>query len=92
MKHKVGTKVQVEASICNAYLTEAISNFLADYFGEDVDIKARVVWRNVIVGVDVSNSNIPAIFFENVGYATPKGNSKYLDDQDYRLALSLIHI
>lgn len=86
MKRKVGNKARVEASICNAYLTEEISNFLAHYFGENVDIKARDVGRNVRVGVNGSNSNIPAIFSENVGFATSKGKSKYLDDQDYRLA------
>ena len=67
-------------------MTEEISNFLAHYFGENVDIKARDVGQNVTVGVDGGNSNIPAFFSENVGYATSKGNSKYLDDQDYHLA------
>ena len=67
-------------------MTEEISNFLAHYFGEDVDLKARDIGRNVTVAVDGSNSNIPAIFSENVGYTTSKGNSKYLNDEDYRLA------
>ena len=86
MKRKVGNKARVEASICNAYLTEEISNFLAHYFDENVDVKARDVGQNVRVGVDGSNSNIPAIFSENVVYSTSKGNSKYMNDQDYRLA------
>jgi len=86
LKRKVGNKARVEASICNAYLTEEISNFLTHYFGENVDIKPRDIGWNVRVGIDGSNSNIPAIFSENVGYATSKGSSKYLDDEDYRLA------
>jgi len=67
-------------------LTEEISNFLTHYFGDNVDIKGRDVGRNVRVGMERSNPNIPAIFSENVGYATSKGNSKYLNDQDYCLA------
>jgi len=86
LKRKVGNKARVEASICNAYLTEEISNFLTHYFDENVDSKARDVGRNVRVGLEKSNPNVPAIFSENVGYATSKGTSKYLNDKDYRFA------
>ena len=86
LKRKIGNKARVEASICNAYLTEEISNFLSHYFGDDIDTKGRDVGRNVRVIDDGSNSNIPTIFSENIGHATSKGKTKYLDDQDYRLA------
>ena len=86
MKRKVGNKARVEASIRNAYLTEEISNFFTHYFDDNVDSKARDVGRNVRVGLEKSNPNVPAIFSENVGYATSKGNSKYLNDEDYHLA------
>jgi len=32
------------------------------------------------------NPDFPSIFSENVGYATSKGASKYLDDRDYDVA------
>jgi len=67
-------------------LTEEISNFLTHYFGDNVDIKARDGGCNVRVGMERSNPNIPSIFSENVGYATYKENSKYLNNQDYHLA------
>jgi len=83
----VGNKARVEPSICNAYLTEEVSNFLAHYFGSNVDTKARDLDRNVRIGVDEEvNPDFPSIFSENVGYATSKEASRYLDDWDYDVA------
>jgi len=83
----VGNKARVEPSICNAYLIEEISNFLAHYFGSNADTKARDLGRNVRIGVgEEVNSDLPSIFSENVGYATSKGALKYLDDRDYNAA------
>ena len=83
----MGNKARVESSICNAYLTEEISNFLAHYFGNNVDTKARDLDRHVRIGVDEEvNPDFPSIFSENVGYATSKGASKYLDNRDYDVA------
>jgi len=44
------------------------------------------VGPNVRVGAERGNPNVLTIFSENVGYATSKGHSKYLNDQDYSLA------
>ena len=83
----MGNKAWVEPSTCNAYLTEEISSFLAHYFGNNVDTKARDLGQNVRIGVDEEvNPYFPSIFSENVGYATSKGASKYLDDGDYDVA------
>jgi len=56
------------------------------YFVTNDDTKARDVLRNVRVSLESSNPNIPAIFYEIVRYTTSKRNSKYLKDEDYRLA------
>ena len=83
----MGNKARVEPSICNAYLTEEVSNFLAHYFGSNVDTKARDLGQNVRIGVDEEvNPDLPSIFSENVGYAISNGASKYLNDRDYDVA------
>lgn len=83
----MGNKARVEPSTCNAYLIKEISNFLAHYFGTNVDTKARDLGRNLRNGVEEEvNHDLPSIFSENVGYATSKGASKYLNDRDYDVA------
>ena len=86
LKCKISNKAQVEASIYNGYLTGEILNFFSHYFGENVDTKGRDVGRNVSVGDDGNNFDIPTILSKNIGYATSKERSKYLDDRDYHLA------
>jgi len=51
LKGKVGNKACVESSICNAYLMEEITNFVANYFDDKVDTKASdcpEIWSELI--------------------------------------------
>ena len=66
------------------------ANHLIHYFDGNVGAKFRDVERNVRVGLERSNPKMHAIFLENVGYATSKGISKYLNDEDYRLAYQYV--
>lgn len=87
MKRKVGNKARVEGSICNAYLTEEISNFCNFYFESHVDTKARDTSRNASRAIpEEVDPNIPALFSSNVGHATTNGEVKFLDDKDYQVA------
>jgi len=87
----VGNKARVEASICYAYLIEEITTFIANYFDDKVDTKARDLPRNV-VRVDGDNSDLalPPIFSRNVGYAPNEGTMRFLDHRDHRIAHSYV--
>ena len=87
----MGNKARVEASICYAYLIEEITTFIANYFDDKVDTKARDLPRNV-VRVDLDNSDLalPPIFSRNVGYAPNEGTMHFLDDRDHRIAHSYV--
>ena len=43
LKKKVSNKAHVEASICEAYLIDEITNFASYYFGDDVE----TIWNRV---------------------------------------------
>ena len=65
----MGNKARVEASICYAYLMEEITTFIANYFDDKVDTKARDLPRNVMrVERDKANVGLHPIFYQNVGY------------------------
>jgi len=83
----VGNKARVESSICYAYLMEEITNFIAHYFDDSVDIKARDMPRNVIrVEQHQADANLPQIFSRNVGYAPNEGSVRFMDHRDHRVA------
>lgn len=87
MKKKVGNKARVESSICNAYLTEEISNFCAVYFEQNVDTKTRDLGRNVCPDVEENHDGqIPDVFSCNVGHAPSEGHVRYLDQCEYDAA------
>ena len=87
IKGKVGNKARVEASICNAYLMEEITNFIANYMDDSVDVRAGDLPRNVMnIDKDKSDANLPDIFSRNVGYAPNEGMVRFLDHLDHRLA------
>ena len=70
----------MESSIFYAYLIEEITNFIAHYFDDSVDIKARDMSRNVIrVEQHQADANLPQIFSRNVGYAPNEGSVQFMD-------------
>jgi len=47
---------------------EEITNFIANYFDDSVDVKAKDLPRNVMnVDHDKTDADLPDIFFRNVG-------------------------
>ena len=91
LKWKVGNKACVEASICYAYLMEEITTFIANYFDDKVDTKARDLPQNV-VRVDQDNFDValPPIFSRNVEYAPNEGTMPFLDHRDHCVAHSYV--
>lgn len=84
LKQKVGNKAQVEASICNAYLTEEISNFCSHYFEGHITTKTSNLGLNPVDDAyEPMDSKIPEIFTSNDGYSSSKGTLVYLDEKDY---------
>ncbi|XP_056688736.1 uncharacterized protein [Spinacia oleracea] len=84
LKRKVGNKARVEASICNAYLMEEISNFCSNYFQPEVETKARDLGRNVNSVVENQDDvNIPEMFRVDSGRAPINGRLRYLQDKEY---------
>ena len=70
----------MESSICNAYLMEEITNFVANYFDDKVDTKARDLSRNLFrVDQAEADASLPSIFSQNVGYAPSEGTVRFLD-------------
>jgi len=68
-KGEVGNKARLASSICNAYMMEEIKNFIANYFDDEIDTKARDLPRNVMrVERDKANVGLHPIFYQNVGY------------------------
>ena len=64
LKGKVGNKAHVEPSICYAYLMEEITNFIAQYFDDNVDVRAKDLPRNVIrIEQNEVDAALPPIFF-----------------------------
>ena len=76
----------MESSICNAYLMEEITNFVANYFDDKVDTKATDLPRN-LRRVDQAEADVslPSIFSQNVGYAPSEGTVRFLDHRDHRV-------
>jgi len=87
LKGKVGNQARVEPSICYAYLMEEITNFIAHYFDDSVDVRAKDLPRNVIrIEQNQADAALPPIFSRNVGYAPNDGSVRFLDHRDHCLA------
>ncbi|XP_021735138.1 uncharacterized protein LOC110701823 [Chenopodium quinoa] len=88
LKRKIGNKARVEGSICNAYLTEEISNFCSNYFQPSVDTKTRDLGRNVNADVEspADNDEIPKLFTMDKGRVSNLGKTRYLDDKELERA------
>ena len=82
----MGNKARVEASICNAYLTEEISNFCSHYFEGHVNTRVNSLGLNNEADGEPMVFNLPEIFSCNDGYCTSKGQFGYIDDKDYDIA------
>jgi hypothetical protein len=66
---------------------EEITNFITNYFDDQVDTKARDLPRNVFrVDQDKTTACLPPIFSQNVGYAPNEGSVRFLDHRDHRVA------
>lgn len=86
LKKKIGNKARVEGSICNAYLTEEISNFCINYFESHIETKGkRLRDRYNSHGVETSGQSLPEIFSVN-GYSPSEGKQAYLNERDYKVA------
>ncbi|XP_010690165.2 uncharacterized protein LOC104903750 [Beta vulgaris subsp. vulgaris] len=83
LKQKVGSKARVEASICNASLTEEISNFCSHYFEEHITTRVSNLGLNSRDDEEPKDSKLPEIFTCNDGYSASQGQLVYLDDKDY---------
>ncbi|XP_021762951.1 uncharacterized protein LOC110727678 [Chenopodium quinoa] len=88
LKRKIGNKARVKGSICNAYLTEEISNFCPNYFQPSVDTKTRDLVRNVNADVEspADNDEIPELFTVDKGRVSNLGKTRYLDDKELERA------
>ena len=66
---------------------EEITNFIANYFDDSVDVKARDLPRNVMnIDQDKSDANLLDILSRNVGYTPNDGSVRFLNHLDHRLA------
>jgi len=66
---------------------EEITNFIANYFDDRVDVKAWDLPRNMIrIEQDKSDANILEIFSRNIRCAPNKGTVQFLDHLDHRVA------
>ncbi|XP_021732726.1 uncharacterized protein LOC110699543 isoform X2 [Chenopodium quinoa] len=86
LKKKVGNKARVEASICNAYLTEEISTFCSHYFEDHVNTKVGILGLNLKAVEEPIDKNLPEVFYCNTGYSPTQGQLAYLSDKDYNVA------
>ncbi|XP_021775699.1 uncharacterized protein LOC110739547 [Chenopodium quinoa] len=88
LKRKIGNKARVEGSICNAYLTEEITNFCSNYFQSTVDTKTRDLGRNVNADVESTSdgAEIPELFKEDSGRVSNEGRTRFLDDKELECA------
>ena len=83
----MGNKARVEPSICYAHLMEEITNFIAQYFDDSVDVRAKDLPRNVIrIEQNEADAALPLIFSRNVGYAPNEGSVQFLDHRDHCVA------
>ena len=66
---------------------EEITNFIATYFDDSVDVREWDLPRNVMsIDQDKSNANLLDIFSRNIGYALNEGSVQFLEHLDHRLA------
>ena len=67
-------------------MIEEITNFIANYFDDSLDVKAKDLLRNVMdIDQDKSDANLPEIFSRNVRYAPNEGSVRFLNHLDHRL-------
>lgn len=85
LKLNVKTKAHVEASICNAYLTEEASHFVSHYFESNVRCRIRDLPRNDDGSYNNDRSGILSIFTHPIRFYG-KGKVKIMDEADIQIA------
>ncbi len=85
MKLNVKNKAHVEASICNAYLTEEASHFVSHYFELHVRCRVRDLPRNDDGSYNNVRSGVLSIFSHPIRFHG-KGKTYILDENDYDIA------
>ena len=85
MKLNVKNKAHVEASICNAYLTEEASHFVSHYFKPYVRCRVRDLPRNDDGTYNNVRSGVLSIFSRSIR-SHGKGKPYILDERDYEIA------
>jgi hypothetical protein len=90
LKKKVKNKVNVETSICEAYIVEEISTFISYYFEPHLRMRINRVPRHDDGGEVPSSGNLS--IFSNPGQPTPKNvvKGRYLSEIEFREAQNYI--
>ena len=89
LKLNVKNKAAVEASICNAYLTEESSHFCTHYFESHVRCRGRDVPRNDDGGGSTHSTDMLQIFTFDTR-CVGKGRARFLSEVEYRAAHTYI--
>ena len=89
LKLNVKNKAAVEASICNAYLTEEASHFCTHYFESHVRCRGRDVPRNDDGGGSIHPEDMLSIFTYDIRCAG-KGRRRFLSEMEYKSAQTCI--
>ena len=83
----MGNKARVEASICNAYLLEEVTNFCSLYFEEEVDSKVKDLGLGAHAESELNNNpDLPEMFSSTFGHSSSEGQLCYLVEKDYKVA------
>ncbi|XP_057548135.1 uncharacterized protein LOC130826571 [Amaranthus tricolor] len=85
LKLNVRNKAHVEASICNAYLTEEASHFVSHYFEPHVRCRVRDLPRNNDGSYNNIVTGVFTIFSHPIRFHG-KGLAYILDERDYEIA------
>ncbi|CAH9142220.1 unnamed protein product [Cuscuta epithymum] len=88
LKKKVKNKAHVEASICQAYITEEISTFASYYFESHVRCKQRRVGRNDDGGGTTSKGAFS--IFNYPGRGSGKKHHRFVVGEELRIAQTYI--
>ncbi|KAG6383034.1 hypothetical protein SASPL_157230 [Salvia splendens] len=89
LKLNVKNNVAVEASICNAYLTEEASHFCPHYFESDVRCRGRDVPRHDDGGGSTHPKDMLQIFTYDT-ICVGKGRTRFLLEAEYKAAHTYI--
>ena len=82
-------KAHVEASICNAYLTEETSNFVSHYFGPDVRCRVRDLPRNDDGFFNNVRPGVLSIFTHPIKFHG-RGKAFMMDEADIKIAQTYV--